>query len=136
MQPTIPQSVAALLPFLATALSSWLSHSTLKPALNALIAFVALVSTAVASAYLAGNFTGNLQASILVVLAYVVFLMQNDFKTLLQFLVSVPSILNGFTQASTPIPARASRISNAAPAKTVLQPWNANSATPTDGNAG
>ena len=134
MQPTIPQSVAAILPFLATALSSWLSHSTLKPAFNALIAFVALVGTAVASAYLAGNFTGNVQASILVVLAYVVFLMQNDFKTLLQFLVVAPSILNGFTQAPSPVPARASKVSNAA--QPVVQQWNVNAPKSGDTNAG
>lgn len=124
MQPTIPQSVAALLPILATVLSSWLSHSTLKPAINALIAFVALVGTAVASAYLAGNFTGNVQTSILVVLAYVVFLMQNDFQTLLQYLVSAPSILNGFTKAPSPVPARASKVSNAV--SPVMQQWNSN----------
>ena len=128
MQPTIPQSVAALLPILATALSSWLSHSTLKPGINALIAFVALVGTAIGSAYLAGNFTGNVQTSILVVLAYVVFLMQNDFKTLLQYLVSVPSVLNGFTKASSPVPARASKVSNATqPAIPTVQTWSSNS---------
>ncbi len=132
MQPTIPQSVAAILPFLATALSSWLSHSTLKPAINALIAFVALVGTAVGSAYLAGNFTGNVQTSILVVLAYVVFLMQNDFKTLLQYLVNVPSVLNGFTQAPSAIPARTSKVSNAA--QPTVQTWN--SSIPTNGKNG
>jgi hypothetical protein len=91
--PTIPQGVAALLPFAATMISSWLSHLKLPNWANALIALVFLVGTAVGSLFLAGNITGNLQASILLVLGYVFVLMNGDLKTLTQFLLYAPSPL-------------------------------------------
>ena len=58
-QPTIPQTIAALLPLLATMLSSWLSTDRLPRWANALIAFAALIVTAISCVVLAGNSLGG-----------------------------------------------------------------------------
>src|SRR5579871_3942909 len=92
-QLTIPQEVAALLPLLATMLSGFFSHDRLPRGVNALIALVALVATAVACLWLAGNFTGNAQASVLAVLGYVAILMNGDLHAIYLFLVTAPSPL-------------------------------------------
>ena len=93
MQPTPPQAIAALLPLLATMVSSWLSQDRLPRFANALIALVALVMTALVCAVLAGNFTGNQQASLLAILGYVAILMHGDLHVLYQFLVAAPGPL-------------------------------------------
>jgi len=93
LQPTTPQAIAALLPLIATMLSSWLSQDRLPRFANALIALVALVMTALVCAVLAGNFTGNQQASLLAVLGYVAILMSGDLRVLYQFLVATPGPL-------------------------------------------
>jgi hypothetical protein len=101
-QLTIPQGVAALLPLISTMLSGWLAQDRLPRWANALIALVALVGTAILCLVLAGNFTGNAQASVLAVLGYVALLMAGDLHTLYQFLVAVPSPLAAALVEGTP----------------------------------
>lgn len=83
-----PQTIAALLPFFATSLSGWLSQDRLPRRVNALVALVALIGTAFACVLLSGNFTGNAQASTLLVLGYVALLMNGDLSMLRGFLVA------------------------------------------------
>lgn len=101
--PTIPDAIAALLPIIATALSRWLADDRFKPSTNALISGAALLFTALACWFLAGNFTGNWQASILTILAYVAFLMKGDLALLLQFFDLAGSPL-AHTQSATSVP--------------------------------
>lgn len=100
---TIPTAIAALLPFLATALSSWLSDDHLPQKVNALIALAAIVLTAISCELLAGNFTGNWAASFLGTLGYVTILMQGDLSVLYQYLVAKPSPLKPQPPAPQPI---------------------------------
>ena len=102
MQPTTPQAVAALLPLIATMLSSWLNQDRLPRVANALIAFVALIGTAGLCVLLAGNFTGNPQASLLAILGYVAILMNGDLHVLYQFLVALPGPLAALPPAPPP----------------------------------
>ena len=60
---TIPTTIAAILPLLATMLSSWLNDDHFRPGINALIALAAILLTATACEMLAGNVTGNVAAS-------------------------------------------------------------------------
>jgi predicted PurR-regulated permease PerM len=92
-QPTLPQTVAMALPFLATMISSWLSQDRLPRLANALIALVAIAITAICCVVLAGNFTGNLRTSVMATLGYVAILMQGDLRVLYQFLVDAPGPL-------------------------------------------
>ena len=117
---TIPQQVAALLPLLATMLSGFFSHDRLPRSVNALIALIALVGTAIVCLLLAGNFTGNAQASVLAVLGYVAVLMNSDLRVLYTFLVTSPSPLvalmpNAPTAAAPLVPASASSRSQVGP---------------------
>lgn len=91
MQLTIPDTIAAILPFLATALSSWLSDDKLKPGINALIALCAILASAVACELLAGNFTGNWAISFLGTLGYVVLILEGDMSVLYGYLLRKPS---------------------------------------------
>lgn len=91
--PTVPQSVAILLPFAASSIASWLSHDKLPGWANALIALVALVGTAVGAWLLAGNFTGNVATSVSAVLLYVGVLMQGQLQVLQRFLTASGSPL-------------------------------------------
>src|SRR5579885_2347588 len=93
-QQTVPQAVAALLP-------KWA---------NALIAFLALVGTAFACVSLSGNFTGNAQTSILLMLSYVAILMNGDLRVLYQFLVAAPSPLAAAVVPDAPAPAAAAPV--------------------------
>lgn len=86
MQLTVPVAIAALLPWLALALSSWLSNDGLQPGINALIALCAILATAIGCFFLAGNFTGNWAESILAVLGYVGILLNGDLSTLRDYL--------------------------------------------------
>ena len=118
---TIPQQVAALLPLLATMLSGFFSHDRLPRGVNALIALIALVGTAIACLWLAGNFTGNAQASVLAVLGYVAILMNGDLRAIYLFLATAPSPLaalvtpNAPTAAAPLAPASASSRSQVGP---------------------
>lgn len=91
--PTIPQSIAILLPFAASSIASWLSHDRLSGWANALIALFALVGTAVGAWLLAGNFTGNVATSVSAILLYVGVLMQGQLQVLQQFLLAAGSPL-------------------------------------------
>lgn len=92
MQPTIPQDVAFVLPLIAAGLTHYLISDRLAPWKNALIAIVFLIATALACAWLSGNFLlGSPQASVLAILAYVVVLMQGSLRTILLYLESIPS---------------------------------------------
>jgi len=91
--PTIPQSIAILLPFAASSIASWLSHDRLPGWANALIALFALVGTAVGAWLLAGNFTGNVATSVSAILLYVGVLMQGQLQVLQQFLLAAGSPL-------------------------------------------
>ncbi len=118
-QLTIPQQVAALLPLFATLISGFFSHDRLPRWANALIALIALVATAVVCLWLAGNFTGNAQASVLAVLGYVAILMNGDLRAIYTFLVTVPSPLAALatpqTAAASLVPASASSRSQVGP---------------------
>lgn len=100
MSLTIPAAIAAILPLLATMLSSYLNDDHLKPGTNALIALAAILITATACEVLAGNVTGNWAASFIGVLGYVGVLMNGDLATLYGYLVAKPSPL------APPAPAR------------------------------
>lgn len=126
--PTIPLGIAAVLPLFATMLSSWLAQDQFPKFANALIAFVALVGTAIACVTLAGNFTGNAQVSILATLGYVAVLMQGDLSVLYEYLVSTQGPLNALkppTQQPDPnatIPRLASVPPRASAQNTTQQP--------------
>jgi len=90
--PTIPTALAALLPFAATLLSSWLNDDSLKPGTNALIALCALLFTATGCELLTvGLIPHNPAATFLGVLAYVTILMQGDLSVLYGYLIAQPS---------------------------------------------
>jgi hypothetical protein len=92
MSLTIPTAIAALLPLLATILSSWLNDDHFKPGINALIALIAILLTATICEWLAGGFIpGNEAVSFLAILGYVGVLMAGDFSVLYQYLVAKPS---------------------------------------------
>ena len=99
-----PQAIAALLPLFATSLSGWLSQDRLPKWANALIALVALIGTAFTCVLLSGNFTGNAQASTLLVLGYVALLMSGDLSMLRGFLVVSSGPLSPFAPAPPPAP--------------------------------
>ena len=102
MQLSTSQQLVAILPLIATVLSGWLSQDRLPRAANALIALIALIGTALLCAFLAGNFTGNAQASLLAVLGYVALLMNGDLRVLYQFLVALPGPLAALAPVPTP----------------------------------
>ena|SRR5258708_738346 len=91
MQLTIPTAIAAILPLLATMLSSWLNDDHFRPGINAGIALAFILLTATACELLAGNVTGNISVSFLAVLGYVGVLMSGDLSVLYQYLVAKPS---------------------------------------------
>jgi hypothetical protein len=93
MSLTIPVSIAAILPLLSTALSSYLNDDHLKPRTNALIAFVAILGTATGCELLTGNFTGNWSVSVLGIIGYVALLMHGDLSVLYAFLMLTRSPL-------------------------------------------
>ena len=116
MSLTVPTVIAALLPLLATALSSWLNDDHLPQGINALISLVAIIVTAVGCELLAGGLIpGNWPASFVGVLAYVGILMQGDLATLYTFLVAKPSPV---APAPPPKPANANPIRIPAPPPT------------------
>lgn len=94
MQPSIPVTIAALLPLLATVLSSWLADDHLAAGINALIALVAILVTATGCELLAGNFTGNVSVSFIGTLGYVGVLMNGDLSVLYMYLIAKPSPLS------------------------------------------
>lgn len=102
MQLTIPTTIAALLPLVATVLSSWLNDDHFKPGVNALIALVAILATATGCELLAGNFTGNWAASVLGGFGYVGVLMAGDFNILYQYLVAKPSPISAALGGTAP----------------------------------
>lgn len=92
MQPSIPQDAALILPLVAAGITRWLSSDHLAAWLNALIALLFLVGTAVLCAWLSGTFLlSSPQASVLAVLAYVALLMNGSLRTILLYLESIPS---------------------------------------------
>lgn len=94
MQLSIPTTIAAILPLLATMLSSWLADDHLAPGINALIALVAILATATACELLAnGIIPGNPAASFVGVAGYVGVLMAGDLGVLYQYLVAKPGPL-------------------------------------------
>lgn len=99
-QLTIPTTIAAILPLIATMLSSWLADDKLAPGINALIALIAILFTATLCEWLDGNFTGNVAASFLAILGYVGVLMAGDFSVLYSYLVATPSPLNRVVEGS------------------------------------
>src|SRR5207244_773329 len=119
----IPQSIAALLPILVTMLSSYLTHARLPPWLNALIAALAILLTSVACIWLSGNFTGNIEASVGLVLSYVAFFMRNDFAVLVQYLQAAASPVQKALPPTMLVPPRASRVSSAAQAPMAASQW-------------
>lgn len=92
MQPTIPQDVAIGLPFIATWGAHLLMSDNLAPYKNALIAAFAVIVTALLCIWLSGSFIpGDPQASVLLVVAYIVLLMRGPLSVLSAFFADVPS---------------------------------------------
>lgn len=92
MQLTIPTTIAAILPLLATMLSSWLADDHLAPGINALIALMAILATATACELLGtGLIPGNPAGTALAIAGYVGVLMAGDLSVLYQYLVAKPS---------------------------------------------
>lgn len=92
MQLTIPTAIAAILPLLATIISSWLADDKLTRGVNALIALAALLVAAILCEWLAGGLIpANPAGSFIGILAYVGVLMSGDLSTLYQYLVYKPS---------------------------------------------
>jgi hypothetical protein len=110
MQLTIPTTLAAVLPLIATMLSGYLSSDQLKPGINALIALAALIVTALACFFLAGNWTGNWTASILSILGYIALLMSGDLSVLRQWLTTSAPLPLYHRPTPTPTPASAQTI--------------------------
>lgn len=88
---TIPNVLALILPILVTALSHYLRDAKLSPAINGLISLCAILITAVACVWLAGSWTANLRELTIVILAYVAYLMRNDYQALLSWLFAKDS---------------------------------------------
>ncbi len=118
MQPTIPVAIAAALPIGGEMLARGLTDDQLKTWQNALIAAFALVIVAIGCAWLAGNFTGNLQASILIIIAYIALLMRGSLAMLYQFFDLAASPLAPKLAPVIPIPRRASAAQNKPPDNT------------------
>jgi hypothetical protein len=93
MQP-IPTAIAALLPLLATILSSWLNDDKFKPGVNALIAAVFVLLTAVGCELLSASIPVSWTLRLVGVLVYVGVLMAGDLSVLYQYLVYKPSPLS------------------------------------------
>lgn len=101
MTPTVPQDIAAGLPFIAALLAHWLMADRLAAWKNAGIAAFFIVATAIACIWLSGSFIpGNPQASVLLVVAYVTLLMRGPLVVLAAFFADVPSPFD----AGTPTP--------------------------------
>jgi len=106
MQPTLPQDIALVLPIIAAAIAHYLMADRLAAWQNALIAALFVVGTAAISAWLSGNIiAGNPQASLLMILAYVAFLMRGPLSTLMLFFADVPSPFDKLPAPTGPSPA-------------------------------
>jgi hypothetical protein len=90
---TIPTTIAALLPILATIISSWLNDDQLTPGGNALIALAALLVTSAACELLSADLPVSWPLRLVGVLAYIGVLMNGDLSVLYQYLVKQPSPL-------------------------------------------
>lgn len=104
-QLTIPDSIAVILPFLATILSSWLNDDGLKPGANALISVGAILIAAIACELLASNFTFSNPTWFIGVLGYVGILMRGDLGVLYNYMVKKSSPLAGL-KSSLATPAK------------------------------
>ena len=105
MQPSLPQDIAIALPFLAALVTHWLMADRLAAWKNALIAAVFVIGTALTCIWLSGSFIpGDAQASVLLVVGYVVFLMRGPLSVLSAFFADVPSPFDG------PAPANANPV--------------------------
>lgn len=106
MQPTIPQDIAVGLPFVAALFTHYLMADRLAAWKNAGIAAFFVVATAIACIWLSGTFIpGDPQASVLLVVAYVVMLMRGPLAVLASFFADVPSPFDGPAPAN-PNPVR------------------------------
>lgn len=101
---TIPTVIAALLPLFATMLSSWLNDDHFKPGVNAIIALVALIVTAIVCELLSGSIPLTWSLRVVVVLAYVGILMNGDLSVLYTYLVAKPSPVSSALGLNTPTP--------------------------------
>lgn len=91
MQPTVPMAIAALLPLIATMLSSLLADDKLAPSTNAAIALTAILLTATLCEFLSADIPVSWTLRLIGVLLYVGVLMQGDLSVLYQYLVAKPS---------------------------------------------
>lgn len=82
----IPQTIAAILPFLVALLTSYLRGDKLSVQLNGLIALVAIVLTAIACVWLSGVWTSDFRLLVIAILAYVGYLMRNDYQAVMTWL--------------------------------------------------
>lgn len=85
---TLPTAIAAGLPWFATFLSAFLASDRFKPGVNAVIAAIAILTTATVCTILAGDFTGNAQVSFLAIIGYVMLLMHGDLHLLYHYMAS------------------------------------------------
>lgn len=88
---TIPNVLALILPVLVTALSHYLRDAKLSPAINGLIALTAILVTAIVCVWLAGSWSPDLRTLTIAILAYVAYLMRNDYQALLSWLFAKSS---------------------------------------------
>lgn len=92
MQPSLSNDLAYILPLLGAILVHFLKSQRRAAWLNALIAGVFLVVIATACAWLGNDFIpGNLRASILVVIGYVVVLMNGALGMVMQYFEELTS---------------------------------------------
>lgn len=106
MQLTIPTVVAALLPLVATMLSSWLSSDRLPAGVNALTALCALLLTAVVCELLSGAIPLTWPLRFLAILGYVAILMNGDLSVLYRYLVAKPGPIGPKPAPANPNPVR------------------------------
>ena len=97
---TIPDAMTTIIPLLITLLSHYLRSDKLSSFANASIAVAAIIIIAIASAVLSNSWSSDWRAQTLIVLAIVAFLANNEFKAVLDWLLS----LDGPLAPATPTP--------------------------------
>ena len=103
--PSLPQDVAFVLPFVSTGLVHYLQSDHQKAWINAVIALVFFVGTAVGCAWLSGNFLfGSPQASVLAVISFTGILMRGGLSSVVDYLAALPSPLDAAAPKPPPAP--------------------------------
>lgn len=110
MQPSLSNDLVYILPWLGAGLVHFLKGQRLPTWLNALIAGVFLVAISVACAWLGNDFIpGNVRASILVVVGYVVVLMNGALHIIMQYFEELTSPIEPKPANPNPVSALGTR---------------------------